>query len=245
MKTGMRNVMLETMLVFLLIANVGYADLTDGLVAYWSFNDSSNPYHDDSGNGHDGSTAVGSPTWIDKAMSFDGNDGIDVGSFEFGLSDSFSVFVKFKAPQIQASRQIMGYSAGGGHIGSAFIIGVSPSPISISPGRVATLLGDNSLTETFLKSENIYDDMDWHSVLVIRNTNEDKYELYVDTEYISTTDNTNTIISISRLQIGCMYDGNHGSGWDPFTGMIDEVRIYNRALSEAEIQALMTGGPTP
>lgn len=38
--------MLGAMLASLLVAAVGYADLSDGLVAYWSFNDPSNLAYD-------------------------------------------------------------------------------------------------------------------------------------------------------------------------------------------------------
>ena len=55
--SGIKNriVMIWTIAVILLIAHVGFADLTDGLVGYWSFDNPGNLGYDDSGTGNHGS----------------------------------------------------------------------------------------------------------------------------------------------------------------------------------------------
>ena len=53
---------------------------------------------------------------------------------------------------------------------------------------------------------------------------------------ISETNNRN--LFIGRYGYGENAGGTGGAGWYPFNGDIDDVRIYNRALSESEVQAL-------
>ena len=42
-----------------------------------------------------------------------------------------------------------------------------------------------------------------------------------------------------------LFIGQYGGNSDRLDGIIDEVRIYNSALTQAEIQALMSAGPPP
>ncbi len=51
MKTRMRNAMLGAMVVIMLTTEIGHADLSDGLTAYYPFNGNAN---DESGNGNHG-----------------------------------------------------------------------------------------------------------------------------------------------------------------------------------------------
>ena len=62
MKTRMGNVMLGAMLVVLMTAGAGYADLGDGLIAYYPFNGNAN---DESGNGNNG-TVYGASLTTDR-----------------------------------------------------------------------------------------------------------------------------------------------------------------------------------
>ena len=75
MKTRMGNVMVGAMLMVLLTTGIGHADLSDGLVGYWSFDNASDLGHDDSGNGNHGTVygAVSTTGMVGNAMSFDGN----------------------------------------------------------------------------------------------------------------------------------------------------------------------------
>jgi len=72
-----RITLLPTVAIMLLWPGVGWANPTDGLVGYWSFDSPSNPGYDDSGNGQNG-TVYGA-TWttqgrVGGALEFDGSD---------------------------------------------------------------------------------------------------------------------------------------------------------------------------
>ena len=62
------NLMLWTMAVVLMATSVGFADLTDGLVAYYPFNDTAN---DESGNGNHG-TLMGDATGVSMIIRHTG-----------------------------------------------------------------------------------------------------------------------------------------------------------------------------
>ena len=83
----------------------------------------------------------------------------------------------------------------------------------------------------FLTGTSTYRDGNWHFVVAVHNGS--TMYLYVDGELensmVKSHTNTNSInISIGRASSGCGF----------FEGMIDDVRIYNRSLSESEIQEL-------
>lgn len=61
---------------------------------------------------------------------------------------------------------------------------------------------------------------------------------YVDNELVFNQETTGTVGDTQGIFIG-RYGG--GSGYE-FPGYIDEVRVYNRALSETEIEALYKAG---
>jgi hypothetical protein len=78
MKTRMKSIILGIIVVTLLMLGVSHAGSSDGLVAYWSFDDTSDLGHDDSGNGNHG--VILGPIWttgqVGTALSFDGIDDI-------------------------------------------------------------------------------------------------------------------------------------------------------------------------
>jgi hypothetical protein len=77
-----------------------------------------------------------------------------------------------------------------------------------------------------------YDDSTWHHVVGVIDTTADRNKLYVDGILVSSVVlNSNSRSSNNALYVGMDRDGSTG-GWD---GQIDEVRIYNYALSNAQV----------
>jgi len=73
---------------------------------------------------------------------------------------------------------------------------------------------------------------------------QDKLFIFVDGQQVGSTTDTTTVSTQNNDNISI---GNGGSSYiqHDFTGSIDEVRIYNRALSPAEVQALYQWAPGP
>ena len=98
--------------------------------------------------------------------------------------------------------------------------------------------------DQIVRSTTFFDQPEWHHVVLTKSGNE--YSLYVDglLEDFNTS-NTIMVATDTPLVIGCWVRdiGNTAH----FNGVIDEVRIYNRALSEVEVNELYSEGepPTP
>ena len=81
----------------------------------------------------------------------------------------------------------------------------------------------------------------WHHVAGILNQDVDNLSLFVDGLLIDTSSTvglTTITDSGSPLEIGRTFIQGWASPWRYFNGSIDEVRIYNRALSVSEVGQL-------
>ena len=88
-------------------------------------------------------------------------------------------------------------------------------------------------------------DNDWHNISITRNSVSGLNKIYIDGIYDSEQALLTGIINISQggLWLGCEQDEVGGS-WDPeqqFIGKLDDVRIYNRVLSDTEIEDIYIG----
>jgi hypothetical protein len=80
-----------------------------------------------------------------------------------------------------------------------------------------------------------YADGNWHHVVGVADSSNLILKLYVDGNLVATSSyGGSTQIGNSELNIG----RNPGATFQVFNGVIDEVRIYNRALSAEEVKIL-------
>src|SRR5574341_104091 len=206
-----------------------------GLVSYWRFNEGSGTtLFDSSGNGNHG-TLINGPTWVDgvcgKALQFDGvNDYVNVTNL--GDFTQFSVTLWRKSlgngtgtnPRMVTGSKLDSY--GGGDDG--FVI----EHLTSSQDHVSAWVspdGENKQVGSVAVPQQT-----WSFIaLTFDGTTAC---LYKDGALAgSTSFAPNKIITVNKLQIG----GNTGGG-NPaleryFNGIIDEVKLYNRALNEQEI----------
>ncbi|MCK4550630.1 MAG: LamG domain-containing protein, partial [Candidatus Aenigmarchaeota archaeon] len=212
---------------FLFIAPIYASD--PYLVAEWHFDEcSGNILHDSSGNGNDG-TIHGDATWtegiIGNALSFDG-----VGDY-VTIPINSSSLLNINGTQITQSAWIYALS-------------------SVTHGTIATRNGayyfqrdDNgklasylygTTPETYMYSDSTIPLNHWSFVAYTYNGSELRF--YIDGKtsgIIQLTGNITPLFNKEPFRIG----------WDNFKteryfhGKIDEVRIYNRALSDEEIKA--------
>ena len=206
------------------------ADTNNGLVAYWSFDNCD--AHDDSGNGHNG-IIHGDPECIDgikgKAFHFDGKDDyIEIIYSPTLAPTSYTVIAFFKADNTD-------------FIGEIICKGIERHYYQIQYGN----------TTWNNKIEFWYEDKKDNDYSILSNEGYD-INTHMATQVLKRNQNSCTLIAyIDGNKIGertfdvCPYDnedglyiakGNHGY----FKGIIDEIRIYNKALSEHEIKTLYT-----
>ena len=201
---------------------IKHETLTDGLVAYYPVNGDAN---DESGNGNDG-TVYGATLTTDRfgdadsAYSFDGVDDLvevpDNPIFHFTDQMTVAAWVK----PLEAGTIINKWYAL-----DSFNLSIGNG---ISRFTVAFPGGDWGQSETVSAPASMGT---WTHVAGVFDG--ENMFLYINGQ-----------LAVSQAASGTIQDsdrpisiGNHPS-WDAFEGIIDEVYIYNRALSEAEVSQL-------
>ena len=204
----------------------------DGLVGYWPFNGNAN---DESGNGNNG-TVNGATLTADRngvansAYSFD-KSFIDVGNNP-NLSITNSGFtVSVWALKTGSSNQWHILGKRKMDVGFQYQLSSNNLPLGLAWGGQTP--GENS----FIESGTIINSDKWNffTGTYIQN----KWKLYlngilIDSLIAPLTDNVNTNLLIGSSGI---VDNS------PFKGIIDDIAIYNRALSQQEITALYNSTP--
>jgi len=203
----------------------------ENLVGYWAFDEGSGTVAvDGSGNGNNG-TLVNGPTWVDgvvgKCLSFDGvNDYVDCGegsgNFDFGSGD-FSISLWANLTTHSETSGLITKVEGNYWYGTGFSIATPESPYSPYFRVVGTL-------SSMYINTGLGDSYGWSHIVCMREG--DTFTVYIN----GTVAGTNTVAvgdinNDSALTIG---KGNQGY----YNGLIDEVRIYNRAITADEIKAL-------
>jgi hypothetical protein len=199
------------------------------LKAYWKLDEIEGDNAYDSVGDHDG-TLNGNPLWQPEYGAVEGSlmlDGIDdYADTPFILDPakgSFSVFAWINCwtpGQVIISQE--------GDLGGTWL-GTNPLD-----GKLMTGFSDSYFGA--LVSETIITDIQWHHVGFVYDTDTFHRRLYVDG--ILEAEDTTAISGVSSdegLHIGASKDLDAGTF---FSGFIDDVRIYNQALSAKEITAL-------
>ena len=214
--------------LFLTIPSIVSAGFTDGLILYHSYDEGAGDVAEDlSGSGHDGK--IDKPEWtngkFEKALQFNGaGSGMFVtveNTDELNVNEcTFMAWVN--AETWEGTRQIVGKSVHGGCSGRAQY-GL------FSEGGVFKLRFETESGRADINAD-LPETGKW---LHVAFTNDgEKAVLYIDGEIIAEGDipgALNTIDDPLRIAQDCERPNN------VFMGMIDEVRLWNRALSQDDI----------
>jgi len=219
-----------------------YIPITDpNLVGWWKLDEDSGVFVlDGSGYGNHG-TLKGDPLWIighdGDALEFNGSSAyVDCGNAEALNVDVFSVSFWCNIPGTQSWNHII---SRGSH-------GASGDPGSVNWGVMMYDAQETILFETFNDTSWVGVTADtttgeWHHVVATYDG--DTMQLYHDGVLANTTSGAGILLDQSRpLLIGARSDAGNAGGF--FSGSIDDVRIYNKVLTQDEVMKAMQGDPT-
>jgi hypothetical protein len=220
--------------------------LTDGLVGYWKMDEAVGTYDDDSnyddaidssGSGNTGSAAGSASTTAGKfgnGGGFDGyNDYINVGNdSSLSLSGAMSICTWMYAVDIPAGDEnliVTNWS------GSELHYGFSAAESNELAFYWSPNGSDFEVHETYT---DVVSEDQWYHVCAVR-VNEDNVKIYVDGAEMPVTSGGDYSIPSSAG------DTTISENTDAWEGQLDELRIYNRALSPVEVRALYEWAPGP
>jgi hypothetical protein len=207
--------------------------LTNGLVAYYPFNGNAN---DASGNGNNGTVNGATFTtdrfgYTNNALVFDSNN-VSTSFFPPLGTSSRSISIWFNVTN-NLQMTFLGYGGDGVYWGDRFELNMSET------GNLGLDFSGAGVTTT-----SSYNDGNWHQFVVVAPTNAALTDasLYVDgmpqtnlSYYNNAAMNT---AGTSPLVIGKLFFTDFTGSTYPVVGSLDDIRIYNRALSSSEVAGL-------
>jgi hypothetical protein len=209
-----------------------------GLAGWWKLDGNAN---DSSTTGANG-TAIGGPLWVagktDGAVELDGvDDCVDCGNptaLDFATDFTVSAWIKMTST-VKGTVFAKGGDESGG-IRYALAMGETDS-------NKMTLTTDDDKSKKQAKGATVVNDGAWHHVVGMRNGN--TAMVYVDGVLdgsVALPDGYNLSgTSQHNALIGAIADHRDPTGTTKekfLTGTVDDVRVYSRALSEAEVREL-------
>lgn len=214
---------------------------TNGLVGYWSFDEGAGGVaHDFSVNNNHGAL-VNAPQWVDgikgKAINLNGsNQYISLGlqsSFDLSGSLSFSFWAK---PRLSALTGVHDFICNYDSSGSTcqYEVYLNNGILVFTIDGLGGASFENYTSAASLTANK------WHHIVAV-STGQDNVIFYVNGVAYTTTKSGS--IATPTSGFGSTSIGRSGDfNGNYFPGSIDEVRIYNRALSQDEITTLYQSG---
>ncbi|WP_367870297.1 LamG-like jellyroll fold domain-containing protein [Luteolibacter sp. Populi] len=208
------------------------AAIYSGLKSWWRLNESSGTTAADS-SGYARTGAVSGASWATgkegNALQFDGvNDGVAAGTAAAltGTTNfTLGAWVKVN-PGAPLGTIIQQREPGGsGYIGE-YMLNVNAA------GTVNFFIYGSGGYQVDLTTTTTVNDSQWHYIAAVRNGTSGS--IYIDGVQAATA--TGTVQSLSALGVTVGYDYRDSNKY--FTGLIDDVRMYSRALSGSELLSI-------
>jgi hypothetical protein len=207
----------------------------DGLIAYYPFNGNAN---DESGNSNNGTLEAGAVLTTDKNGKMNEACNVNTGFVQIADNnsldpESFTISIWFTMEAVtRAFNCLIGKD-----YTTAYAIGIESGGSGDCPAPEGTTremimyVGNNG---NYFTSSN-FSCNTWYHAAVTYNNSTGEAQLYVNGMFVQSTSFPAGGLANSSSPLAIGKDGNAS---DKFSGIVDEVRIYNRVLSPDEIQAL-------
>ncbi len=204
------------------------------LVGWWKLDEGSGTITEDaSGNGHHG-TLVSSPAWTagirGTALSFDTSNYIAAERVT-AVTDNWTISAWVNPASLPQNTAMIFYN-GSDQGGYGIVLGPAANSSEFGGlyGQVVWIGSGYSLP-----SANT-----WYHLVMVRDSGTAKF--YVNGVQTANTSNSNPLAVAGCLSIAEQYDNCSSPKGRRFNGKIDDVRIYDRALTAADVQGLYDAG---
>lgn len=205
--------------------------------SYWPMDEVTNSTSPDLIWSNDGTCAGNTcPTPNGTALDFDGNnDGLDIENkslMDWGANSNFTIQAWINTTQscVGDDNKVIAGSYSSPAMGGSWWLGCGRDN-----NEAVFYLSQLGGINTTVKGTTAINDGQWHMITAVRDATSDQMRLYVDgvLDGTATFNFTNTFANNEAMHIG--YFGTVHARDFYFDGLIDEVIIYNRVLSVAEI----------
>ncbi len=209
------------------------------LVGWWKFDDGSGTTAlDSSGKGNDG-TLQGDPQWVEGqfggALEFDGSgDYVDCGNAAsldiYGADAQVTIALWVNTPNVS---QVHGSLVTKGEWSDGYSLLIKGEPRRLWAADSDTTLSADQLTNN-----------QWYHVAVTTDGPTGEVKFYINGQLSGVRKKNTTGIGQTDIPISIARE-QYGAGRWYFNGTIDDVRIYNRILTQERIQEIMKGEVYP
>jgi hypothetical protein len=238
-------------MILFFIATPARADITTGLVGWWKFNEGTgtSATADSSGQGNNGVLTGHAPSWVQgklvNALSFNGTSQyVQISGATDSLKDVTKTSFTFVAWVKPLSFPPSCIDTSTVYYGLVIRPGYHTGLIYNCTGRFAGFVWMTNLTTRSLSSP-AYTFGSWHHVVQVVDDAAKNLYLYVDGTPVtgSPVSYSGTLYdyATSSYNVGAADPANMSWSWLA-NAVIDDVRIYNRALSAADVSQLYALG---
>ena len=198
------------------------------LIGWWKFDEGfGDTTLDWSGHENHG-TLGGDPQWVDGimdgALDLDGSDYVAINGVVDDLtSNNFTLSAWIKTTQANEGNVFASNDSASGHV---FMSGIDGGNVYVDDGP-----------ETEFPPA-VNDDQ-WHMITFVLDGS--TITIYTDAVQVGTLSTTIDVTAETRWSIGQEWDDSTPSNF--YIGLVDDVRFYNKALTQAEVVELTRGDP--
>jgi hypothetical protein len=209
------------------------------LIGHWKLDEGSGTaVADASGNGRNGNLLNGT-TWttgrLNGAVSLDGsNDYISLPSIDVtGSAITIAAWVKFKSFPSGTDQRIVSKANSSAEAGHWWMLG----QINNGANRLRFRLKAGGVTSTLIAtSGNLSAEVWYHAAAVYDGSS---MKLYLNGVQVGSLSKSGSLNTSSSVAVNI---GRNPDAYGLFSGAVDDVRIYSRALTATEISSVMNGG---
>lgn len=222
--------------ILLLLSFSTSAQKSPNLVSFWRFENNAN---DASGSGYN-CTTTSAPTYsvckFGNGTTYNGTSNF-LKATSLNLSATDKISICFWIKYTGTGTQVVIEHSVSWNTNNAFLF-------NIQAGNLGYYNKDGGVNENAVGTSKLYNDGNWHYVVITCDRNQSALlegHIYVDGKEDTVVDATYRDNTSGNFSTFDLYMGSRASTSFFFAGSLDEIKIFNRVLSENEIRKLMLG----